>query len=146
VLILGHLNRSITKAKGTFVSSPPLLPLSIPDHCHLVCLPISIPHSCQFVQVYPSAGANWSHILVGHICGYSESVMGPKWSWLCRRMGIRDLLHCIHPSVNYNMIMFTFPSHYRYAFMILTISLLRSTVTQPAGFNRQTASSIDNTN
>ena len=22
--------------------------------------------------------------------------MGPKWSWLCRRMGIRDLLHCIH--------------------------------------------------
>jgi len=56
--------------------------------------------------------------------------MGPKWPWLCRRMGIRDLLHCIHPSVNYIMIMFTFPSNYRYAFIILTTSLLRSTVTQ----------------
>jgi len=34
------------------------------------------------------------------------------------------------------MIISTFPSHYRYTFITLTITLLRSTVTQPAAFNR----------
>jgi len=33
--------------------------------------------------------------------------------------------------------MSTFPSHYRYTFITLIITVLRSTVTQPAAFNRQ---------
>jgi len=127
--ILVHLNQPITKAEGASISPRPP-PFMITFIWFAYLLPSHI--RANYYKYTRPPGANWSHIL---LCTSSESVrwdlngLGYVVGWV--------FVICCTVSIMVNLIMSTFPSHYRYTFITLTITLLRSTVTQTTTFNQQ---------